>query len=508
MLLAGLGSTAAAELGLLPRTFADAPETSLRFGELEPLVGLLQETPIEKLLPTLAERLRGGTELRQLLAAAALSNARTFGGEDYVGFHTLMALAPSFHMAGELPAERRALPVLKVLYRNSNRIQEFGGKANEVLHLVKPAPLPAGWVGGEVLRQKVREQDIDAAERTFAALAQGSPEDAFNHLLIAVEDHTEVHRVVLPYRAWDLLGLIGKEHAHTLLRQSVRYCVKAEKHAGAKGTVRKLLEKAFDDHKLLGRTLGSRPADDAWIDRFSQSIFEATPEQAVDAAAAALADGILPDAIGEAISVAANQLVLRDSGRLARYASAAKPAGSVHGDSIGVHTSDAVNAWRSMARVANPRNTCASIILAAYEVASARGYAGKEVDFLAFKPRPYAEHLEKIQTNDAAALLAEADAAIRDNDQGRACAAVHRYGALGFPERPVFDLLLGYAISQDGALHAEKYYRTVTEEFASTRPAFRWRQLVGLARVTASEHGYPAPGYEEARELLKGVSAS
>src|SRR2546422_8010792 len=46
----------------------------------------------------------------------------------------------------------------------------------------------------------------DAAERTFAALAQRSADDAFNDLLFAVQDNTEVHRVVLPYRAWDLLG--------------------------------------------------------------------------------------------------------------------------------------------------------------------------------------------------------------------------------------------------------------------------------------------------------------
>jgi len=34
------------------------------------------------------------------------------------------------------------------------------------------------------------------------------------------------------------------------------------------------------------------------------------------------------------------------------------------------------------------------------------------------------------------------------------------------PANCVFDLLLRYASSEDGALHAEKYYRTVTEEFA------------------------------------------
>jgi len=67
----------------------------------------------------------------------------------------------------------------------------------------------------------------------------------------------------------------------------------------------------------------------------------------------------------------------------------------------------------------------------------------------------------------------------------------------------LLDILLKYAVSEDGALHAEKYFRTVTEEFAATRAEFRWRHLIGLARVTASEYGWPAPGRDEARRLLK-----
>ena len=82
-------------------------------------------------------------------------------------------------------------------------------------------------------------------------------------------------------------------------------------------------------------------------------------------------------------------------------------------------------------------------------------------------------------------------------------AVAQRYGELGGLPRPVFDLLIRYAVSEDGSLHAEKFYRTVSEEFAAIRPAFRWRQLVALARVTASEYGRPAPGYAEAKELLK-----
>src|SRR6185503_7627714 len=111
------------------------PET-LTFGDLEPLVQLMQETPAERLLPVLVERLRAGTDLRRLVAGAALANARTFGGEDYIGFHTMMALAPALHMARELPESLQPLPIFKVLYRNTNRIQEFGGRSKEVLHPV------------------------------------------------------------------------------------------------------------------------------------------------------------------------------------------------------------------------------------------------------------------------------------------------------------------------------------------------------------------------------------
>ena len=100
----------------------------------------MQETPPDKLQPLLVARLRDGTDLRELVAAAALANARTFGGEDYTGYHTLMALAPAFHMAQEMPAEQKALPVLKVIYRNANRIQERGVKAGEVLHPVARDP--------------------------------------------------------------------------------------------------------------------------------------------------------------------------------------------------------------------------------------------------------------------------------------------------------------------------------------------------------------------------------
>src|SRR5262249_59729898 len=100
----------------------------------EPLVSLMQATPTDKLLPILVGKLKEGTDPGTLVAAAALANARTFGGQDYDGYHAFMALAPAFHMAKELPKDQQALPILKVIYRNNHRMQDVGGHTRHLPH--------------------------------------------------------------------------------------------------------------------------------------------------------------------------------------------------------------------------------------------------------------------------------------------------------------------------------------------------------------------------------------
>jgi hypothetical protein len=498
MLVASVGSTVADGLGLAPTALADGAAARLTFGASEPLVAFMQETPIDRLLPAVLEKIKSGTDLRQLVAAAALANARAFGGQDYDGYHAIMALAPAYQMSGELSEAERALPVLKVLYRNTNHIQQMGGSSHEALHSIEPSAPPEGKCAGEVLRDLTRRADYDGAERAFAALARSSLDEAYNDLQYVVQDYPDVHRVVLAWRAWALLDLTGKEHAHTLLRQSVRFCCDEEnsiRKYNSDRSLRDLLPRLLDQVLSKAESGAAKQPDDAWIDRLSQTIYSSTREQAATAVAEALKEGVAPETVGEAISLAANQLVLHDPGRR-KADSAAKPIGSVHGASVGVHASDAANAWRNISRVSNRRNTLASLIVGAFHTAGqSRG--------LNPNPYPFAEHNEKVRDVAPDRLLAEAETAIKAKEQARACALVHRYGSLDLPARPVFDLMLRYAISEDGALHAEKYYRTVTEEFATTRPAFRWRHLAGLARVTTSEYGFPAPGVAEARQLLK-----
>jgi hypothetical protein len=264
-------------------------------------------------------------------------------------------------------------------------------------------------------------------------------------------------------------------------------------HQHPESPIRALLPKLLDQYKLVGKRLGKRDPGDSVVDELCNTIYNSPRDVAAEAAAGALADGIDPEIVGEAISLASNLYVLRQGADTWR----------THGDSAGVHSSDATNAWRNMARVAQAPHAVSGLIVAAY-------HAGVQSAPFQTPAYPTGEHRELIQVHDAPGLLAEAEDAIRNNDQGRATAAIQVYGEEGHPVDLVFDLMRKYAISEDGRLHGEKYYHTVLEEYRTTRPAFRWRHMVGLARVTASaygynrddQHGFRAAGYEEACKLL------
>src|SRR5262249_40930774 len=131
---------------------------------------LIQQTPTKNLLPALATQLKNGTSLRELIAAGALANARAFGGQDYNGYHSFIALCPSYAMARALPEKDRPLRILKVLYRTSTYIH--GARCSNADHLdeIKPVKLDDKPSPGEQLRAATRARKLERAEQIFAAL--------------------------------------------------------------------------------------------------------------------------------------------------------------------------------------------------------------------------------------------------------------------------------------------------------------------------------------------------
>ncbi len=507
MLAAGLGTSLANDLGF-STAFAHEGSDSIPLGEYTSLVELMRNMPAEKLQPVLAAKiLKGETNLKQLIAAGALANAVTFGGCDYVGFHAAMAMLPALEMSGQLSRGRQPLPVLKVLYRNSQQIQNVGGTRKTAMYALNESDAADHATQGDLgeqIRNACRKADVGLGENLLATVGD-SPLEAFNALQPATHDDISVHRFVFAHRTYGLVGLLGKEYSYSLLRQCVRFCANDEqqiKKNRPESPIRTLVPKLLDQYKLAGKKLGKREPGDAAVGKLSQTIYYGPSEQAAEAVAAALAEGIDPEVVGEAISLASNLLLLRQPADRWR----------AHGDSPGVHSCDSTNAWRNMARVAGSRHAVSGLIVAAYAARQLRPW-GKPVAFQT-PAYPTDDHLALVKVSDAKRLLAETEDAIRHNDQGRATAAIHLYGDRGYAVEPVFKLMLKYAVSEDGRLHGEKYYHTVREEYRTIRRAFRWRQIVGLARVTASgygynrgdKHGFRAAGYDDACKLL-GVEA-
>jgi len=487
---AAVGLALIDRLGSAEALFRSARER-LRFGALDPLVDLMQETPADELLPKLAAKLRSGTPLADLVAAGALANARAHGGTNYNGYHALMALMPSYEMSAQLSGPTAALPVLKVLHRSARFIQDVGHAHTDAL---EPLEAPGS---DAALVESVRARDLPLAERSLARLEEQSRARAYEELQTVVRDDMNVHRVVLAWRSYDLLRLAGEENSVSLLRQSVRFCIDEDCRRASQGQppneIRALLPELMEKNGLARRERGTRAADAAWIELLAKKVFSCARKGAAEAAAEALAEGYDPEDVGRALSLAATRLLLQDAGL--KEAQPGKPAGSVHGASTGLHASDAVNAWRHIARIGSAQNAFASLIAGAYHTTGQSERVEAEA---------WDHDAEPCAKDDPLALRAEIEARIRACDQKGACQAARRYVALGHPPEPLFALLLGFAVSEDGALHAEKYFRTAQEEHASARAEQRGLYLVALTRVTASEFGYPAPGCEEARKLLAG----
>lgn len=495
MLVSAGGFVIASELDLLGLLHAEETDR-LVFGELEPLVSQMQETPADALLPKLRARLDDGTAVETLVTAAALANARTFGGQDYTGYHCFMAIVPALAMSRRLSGNRAALPVFKVLHRNTSCIQDQGGRRNEVLRRVHPAePLAAPADG--LLLAAGREGRFDVGEAAFARIAGQGPEAAFAALQPLVRDNIDVHQVVLAYRSWDMLQLAGEANAHVLLRQVLRQCVDRDESRRRQGrpapSIRELLPALMDAHALHRATLAPKRLSAPEIEELAQVVVASSRDDAARHVAQRLGAGVSLDDVGEALSLAAVRLLLHDPGRAS--GSEGKPAGSVHGATVGLHAADSANAWRGIATGTDSRNANACLVTAAWHG------AGQAQRMNLSQPH-HATARESVTSVLPEQLLGALSEALRGGDQKRSCAIAERFGQLGGDPEALLSVLIEPAILHDGALHHEKYFLTATEEFARSRPELRWEHLVALTRVMASGYGFEAQGLELSRRVL------
>src|SRR5262249_54385436 len=222
-----------------------------------------------------------GVALRELVASAAVANARAFAGHDYVGYHTFMALAPSFAMAELLPEKERALPVLKVIHRNSRTMGSGPGRPADRMGHAEPAELKGDQPAGKLMLEASRAKRLAEADGIFLAAAKNSLHDGYNELQDIVHDEVNVHRVVLAWRSWETIDFTGTDHARTLLRQSIHFC--CDERNGGDQSIRALLPQLMEKYRLMDKKVGTKEGDDSWMEHLSQTVYGGTREDAAGA---------------------------------------------------------------------------------------------------------------------------------------------------------------------------------------------------------------------------------
>ena len=294
MLVASVGSVVAQDLGLASAALADDSASRLTFGA-DRAAGRLHAGDARSTgccRPS-SNEIKSGEDFGRLVAAAALANARTFGGQDYEGYHTIMALVPAYQMSRELPESQKALPVLKVLYRNTNHIQQMGGQSHEALHPVAPAQLSAGQCGGEALREATRRRDVEGAERTFAALTEKSARRGVQRP--AVPGPGLRRR---PPGGPGLAGLglarPGRQGARPHAASPIGALLLRRGEATPRTTpLRDLLPELLETRACSSESPKEREATTSGSKSLSQTIYASSRQQAAEAVAEALRRGIL-----------------------------------------------------------------------------------------------------------------------------------------------------------------------------------------------------------------------
>jgi hypothetical protein len=190
--------------------------------EVEPLVRLIEETPRDRLLEVVAERIRAGTSYQQWLAALMLAGVRGIQPRP-VGykFHAVLVVN-SAHLAAMASIDRdRWLPLFWALdyfkvAQERNRVE-----GDWRLPPADDKRLPPPERAKERFLQAMEAWDEEEADRAITVLARSAGQAEISECFwrLAVRDFRDIgHKIIYAANAWRTLQVIGWRYAEPVLR--------------------------------------------------------------------------------------------------------------------------------------------------------------------------------------------------------------------------------------------------------------------------------------------------
>jgi hypothetical protein len=191
--------------------------------DIEPVVRLVEETPRDRLLEAVAERIRGGTSYQELLAALMLAGVRGIKPRP-VGFqfHTVLVVN-SAHLATLAGEDRdRWLPLFWALdnfkaSQATNRQQNAGW----VMPPANETQVPPAHQARQRFMEAMDNWDEEGADNAICGLVRtaGAAEVGEIFWRYGARDFRDIgHKAIFAANGWRTLNTIGWRHAEPVMR--------------------------------------------------------------------------------------------------------------------------------------------------------------------------------------------------------------------------------------------------------------------------------------------------
>ncbi|WP_339744887.1 hypothetical protein [uncultured Rubinisphaera sp.] len=318
--LSGLSPVSAADLKASKNVVQLAPE-------IEPVVRMIEQTPRERLLEEMADRIKKGLSYAEVLAALQLAGVKNVEPRPSVGhkFHTVLVVN-SAHLASVAgPKEHRWLPLFWALdYYKSAAARDVRERGDWTMSAVDESAIPSSQHARKSFLNAMQSWDESAADVAVAGLARTAKLDDIYEMFfrLGARDFRSIgHKAIFVANSYRALQTIGEQHAEPILR-SLAYALLM--HEGDNPQKRddeadrpyrrnvELVNTIRDDWK-------SGQLDPEATREFLQVLRKGNNQETCNLAIEQLNQGVSPQSIWDAMLVGSSELLMRQPGIVALH---------------------------------------------------------------------------------------------------------------------------------------------------------------------------------------------
>lgn len=490
-LLAGLGDFAF--LQNLPAVSADDVQArnSVRLhGDIEPLVRLIEDTPRERLLETVAGRIRGGTSYQDLLGAVMLAGVRGIQPRP-VGFkfHAVLVIN-SAHLAAQAAADRdRWLPLLWAIDNYKVSQERNRREGDWRMAPVSESRLPAATQARERFIQAMDRWDEEGTDLAIAALSRSAGGNDIAELFFryGCRDFRDIgHKAIYVANSWRTLQTMGLRHAEPIFR-SLAYALLERERAGNPAENDYPADRPYRDNlrritRIRAGWQRGRPARDAAVDLLA-ALRAASPGDASEQVVILLNREVDPTSIWDGLFLMAGELLMRQPGI------------------VGLHCVTTANALHYAFQASGNDETrrllmlqCAAFLTMFRQMMFRNGSLGDDLRL---------DHLQALAVRgDGPAVVEEIFADVSRNRMNAARKALAWLDANSDNAHALLAAARRLIFTRGNNSHDYKFSSAVLEDFYHTTPAWRNRFLAsGMFNLKGSA-GQDTDLYRRTRAVL------